>query len=275
MPGEIEQRPFGGRVTVVDALVASPMERERALVSALLAVQLLLWLGFAVHRAPQFPGSFNGTLLGIAGATLMVLPSLAFAAVKRSASLRRSLARRLPLRRVLAWHIWAGIVGSVLAILHTGHRFASTLGIVLTAVMLVTVFSGYIGRHILGKVSLDLRQKQRLLEQLTSAYNDLAKQIAALPERRAGVIGNGWSRLGRRFSLVRQELEPAAHALAYQATEIAGSIADLEYGIKADDVLRRRLRRWLAVHIAASVLFYGLLGLHIWSSIHFGLRWLA
>lgn len=251
------------------------MERERALVSALLVLQLLLWLGFAVHRAPQFPGSLNGTLLGIAGAILMVLPSLAYAAGKRIPSLRRGLAPHLPLRRLLAWHIWAGIFGSVLAILHTGHRFASTLGVVLVAMMLVTVFSGYIGRHILGKVSLDLHEKQRLLEQLMRAYNDLAKQIAALPDRGAYVIGNGRSLLGRRLGVSRKESEPTSYVLAYRATEIAGSIADLEYGIKADDVLRRRLKRWLVVHIAASVLFYGLLGLHIWSSIHFGLRWLA
>ena len=38
------------------------MERERAVITALLALQLLLWLGFLVHRAPQFPGSLTGTL---------------------------------------------------------------------------------------------------------------------------------------------------------------------------------------------------------------------
>ena len=259
----------------MSAGVVSPIERERALVSALLVVLLLLWLGFAVHRAPQFPGSLTGSLLGMTGAALMVLPSLAYAAVKRIPSLKRGVAPHFPLRRLLAWHVWAGIFGSVLAILHTGHRFESTLGIVLAGMMLFVVFSGYVGRHILGKVALDLREKQGLLAQLTTAYNDLAKQLAALPERGAAVFGSRWSLLGRRIGLMRDDSEPVAYAIAYQATEIAGSIADLEYGIKADDVLRRRLKWWLAVHIAASILFYGFLGLHIWSSVYFGLRWLA
>ena len=45
----------------------------------------------------------------------------------------------------------------MLAILHTGHRFQSTLGVALTGVMLLSVFSGYVGRHFLLHVSSELR----------------------------------------------------------------------------------------------------------------------
>ena len=251
------------------------MERERAVITALLVLQLLLWLGFVVHRSPQFPGSLSGTLLGIAGALLMVLPSLAYAAVKRIPSLKRRVTARLPLRRLLAWHVWGGILGSVLAILHTGHRFESTLGLALTGVMLLTVFSGYVGRHFLGRISLELREKQGLLEQLMAAYNVIAGQLAAQPEHMRQVVPSRWSRLTRRVSPAPRVSDPTAYALAYRATEIAGSIADLEYGIKTDELLRRRFKTWLLVHIATSLVFYGLLALHIWASLYFGLRWLA
>ena len=76
------------------------------------------------------------------------------------------------------------------------------------------------------------------------------------------------------MGLVRQESDPAAQ-LAYRATEVAESIADVEYGIKTHEVLRRRFKTWLAVHILTSVVFYGLLALHIWAALYFGLRWLA
>ena len=34
-------------------------ERDRILVSGLVALMLLLWLGFLVHRSPRFPGAYG------------------------------------------------------------------------------------------------------------------------------------------------------------------------------------------------------------------------
>lgn len=256
--------------------VVSPIERERTVVTGLLVLQVLLWLGFAVHRAPRFPGSLSGTILGVAGAALMVLPSLAYMAVKRIPGLKRRVSGVLPLRTLLAWHVYGGILGSILAILHTGHRFESTLGLALTGVLLLTVFSGYLGRHFLSKISLELREKQALLGQLVTAYNAIAAQLAAQPTHAADVVPvNGWSRLRRHMGLARHGSGLTAYALAYRATEVAESIADLEYGIKTDELVRRRFKTWLAVHILTSLVLYSLLALHIWAALNFGLRWLA
>ena len=252
------------------------MRRERAVVTGLVVLLLLLWLGFAVHRSPRFPGSLPGTVLAISGAALMVLPSLAYVGVKRIAVLKRRIAVQMPLRRLLEWHVYGGIGGSVLAILHTGHRFESTLGIALTAVMLLTIFSGYIGRHFLGQVSLELREKQALLGQLVAAYNGIARTLAEQPPRVAPVAASlgRWSRLRRRFSVGFGDADQDAMTLGYRAIQLAGSIADLEYAIKTHESLKRRFAAWLTVHIVASVAFYGLLALHIWAFVYFGLRWL-
>lgn len=225
--------------------MALPIERERIVVTALVVLQLVLWLGFAVHRSPRFPGSLAGAVLAISGAALIVFPSLAYEVVKRIPSLKRRIGGRMPLRRLLAWHVYGGIVGSVLAILHTGHRFDSTLGMALTGVMLVSVFSGYAGRHFLSLVSLDVREKEGLLDQLITSYNEVAATAAAKPQPVTTVIS------------------------------LADSIAELEYAIKAHELLKRRFSLWLTVHVAASLAFYALLALHIWASIYFGLRWLA
>ena len=145
------------------------MQRERAIVTGLVVLLGLLWLGFAVHRSPRFPGSVVGSALAIAGAALMLVTPLAYTAVKRISPLRQRIGRAVPLGRLLAWHVYGGIAGAILAILHTGHRFESTLGVVLTAMMLVTVFSGYVGRHFLRQVAQELRDKQAQLGQLVSA----------------------------------------------------------------------------------------------------------
>ena len=67
----------------------------------------------------------------------------------------------------------------------------------------------------------------------------------------------------------------AQNALASSArtVRLAESIADLEYAIKSHELLKRRFEVWLRLHIAASVLFYMLLVLHVWAGIYFGLRW--
>ena len=253
------------------------MQREGAVVTGLLVLQLLLWLGFAVHRSPRFPGSLAGAVLAISGAALMVLPSLAYVALKRMPGVKRRISARAPLRWLLAWHVYGGILGSVLALLHTGHRFASPLGIALTGVMLVVVFSGYIGRHLLGRVSLELREQQRLLDQLVTEYNETARVLASQPQRVVTLAAsqNPWYRLRRRFIPFGHAADDEAFALAYRSAQLADAIADLEYAIRAHTLLKRRLTVWLTVHVAASVAFYGLLALHIWASIYFGLRWLA
>ena len=235
----------------VGSRAASSIDREGVVVSTIGVLLLLLWLGFAMHRSPRFPGSFSGTMLAIGGAALITLPSLAYLFVKRVTPLKRWITQRIRLQTLLAWHVYAGIAGAMLAIAHTGHRFDSTLGIALTAAMLLTVFSGYVGRHFLRYVSLEVRDKQRLLEELTTMYNAMAGMAAA------------------------RTTDVAILQRAYRATEIASSIADLEYSIKAHELLKRRFRLWLTTHLVTSIMFYGLLALHIWAAFYFGLRWLV
>lgn len=253
------------------------MERERAVVTGLLVLQMLLWLGFAVHRSPRFPGSLPGTALGVAGAALMVLPSLAYEAVRRIPGLKRLVAARAPLRRLLSWHVYGGILGAVLAILHTGHRFESSLGLALTGALLLVVFSGYVGRHFLRRVSLEVREKQALLGQLVNAYNGVAARLAAQPRPWAGPGGprRGGARLARRLGFTADAPGDQLPALGSQAAALADSIADLEYSIRAHELLKRRFATWLGVHALASIAFYGLLAMHIWAAVYFGLRWLV
>jgi hypothetical protein len=252
------------------------MERERTLVTALLILQIVLWLGFVIHRAPRFAGSLSGGILGVSGAILMVIFPLAYSTVKRLPALKKSVTPHISLRTLLTWHVYTGIVGSILALWHTGHRFESPLGMGLTAMMMLAVLSGYVGRHFLGQVSLDLREKQELLNKLSTSYNELAGQLARQPD---SAIGGGASEgvvrwMGRRV-FGSAGGDPQSARQAERVMELAESIAELDFSITTHGRLKRSFAVWLKVHVVTSLAFYYLLTLHIWASIYFGLRWFS
>jgi hypothetical protein len=254
------------------------MERERTIVSALILLQLVLWLGFAVHRSPRFPGSLSGGVLAVAGALLMVVVPVAYSAVKRIPRLKKSVTARVSMRTLLTWHVYTGVLGSILALLHTAHRFESNLGIALTAMMLITVFSGYLGRHLLAQVSLELHEKQELLSTLQTEYNRVALQLSRTPDSAVlSVASHGiGSWMLRSVFLPRTAVSGRTESsLGCRAVHLAESIADLEYAIKTHQLLKKRSARWLTIHIVTSLAFYALLTAHIWASVYFGLRWLS
>jgi hypothetical protein len=114
--------------------------------AGIILVLVAVWLGFVVHRAPRFAGSGLGVAFGIAAAVLMALPLL-YIPVRRFAGLRRRIAARLPLATVLHLHVATGLIGALLAIVHTGHRFEHPVGIALTALVLIVAVSGYAARR--------------------------------------------------------------------------------------------------------------------------------
>jgi hypothetical protein len=242
-------------------------ERERIVVTGVLSVLVLAWLGFFVHRSPRFAGSGVGAVFGIAGAALMLVP-LAYPIVKRIPYLNARITKHVSMQSLLTLHVYTGILGPVLAIIHTGHKFDSLLGITLTAVMLLVVVSGFIGRYLLNYVNQDIKDKLVLLQtargDLDSAWGILENspvKMRGLPK--APLLAAGLASLG---------LDLSSGGPAGEVTRIAESVADLEYAIRTHELFKRWCRRWLMMHIILSVILYVLLGLHIWAAFNFGLR---
>ncbi len=244
-------------------------ERERVVVTGVLGVLLLGWLGFLVHRSPRFPGSGVAAVFGIAGAALMLVP-LAYPIAKRISFLHDRITKHVSMQSLLTLHVYTGILGPLLAIIHTGHKFDSVLGIALTAVMLLVVVSGFAVRYLLKYVGSEIKDKLILLQtargDLDSAWGVIESSPAgmnALPK--APLVAAGLASLG---------LDLGYGGPAGAVTRIAESVADLEYAIRTHELLKRWLARSLNLHIVLSVILYLLLALHIWSGIYFGLRWL-
>lgn len=249
-------------------------EHQRIVVTGLVILLLLLWLGFAFHASPRFPGSFWGGVLGVSGALLMTWP-LAYSAVKRIPFLKNRVTRWLTIRTLLTWHVYTAILGAILAMLHSSHKFIHPLGILLTASMLVAVLTGFIGRHFKAQVSEELREKEQMLASLQIAYRQTADELARQPDTSAvnNLRYGLFARISFRLFASADVDGQSAFALSARAVRLAESIADLEYAIKSHELLKRKFAVWLKLHIAASVIFYVLLALHIWAGIYFGLRW--
>ena len=216
-------------------------QHDRAVVSSIVVLLALVWLGFLVHRSPDFAGSAWGGVFGVSGAALMLVP-LAYSIVKRISPLRRAVGPGM--RTFLVWHIYAGLAGAALVLIHSGHKFQSPLGIALTAMTLLVVLSGFVGRYLLGFIADDVRAKQDHLATLHGTFDRMASATAG-----------------------------AVPVVPAQALPLVESMADLEYGIRADERLRRFFSWWLNFHLLISAVLYVLLGLHVWAALEFGLRW--
>ncbi len=249
-------------------------EREPAVFGGLALVLIVLWLGFLVHRAPGFPGSLAGHTLGMIGAALMLVPLL-YMIVKRNARLRKAIIRRWPMRTLLAWHIYAGILGPILVLLHTGHRFESPLGIALTTTTIVVALSGFIGRFLLKRVNTEIREFRDRLEQIREQGDEVS--VALARERAAGHVIGGKGILSALWSafFVDDVTVSTTGPLVRRAVRIAEAQADVEYALGTHQLFKQLFSRWLKLHIVISMVLYALLGLHAWATIYFGLRWLT
>ncbi len=243
-------------------------ERERLIISGVFCLLLLAWLGFLFHTSERFAGSPIGLAFGIVGTVLMLVP-LAYPLVKRIPWLNKKVIAHVSMETLMILHVYAGILGPLLAIIHTGHKFNNWLGITLTAVMLLVVVSGYVLRYLLTYTTHSIKDKLLLLQtargDLDSAWGVLENSPAeakALPKIRFLTAG-----------LAAFGIDLSTHAgKAGEVTRLAESVADLEFAIRTDEFFKRWFARSLVAHIVLSIMLYLLLGLHIWAGIHFGWR---
>ena len=246
-------------------------ETEKISVGAFVTVLLLFVPGYLLHQDPRFPGSLAGILLGIGGAALIVL-LLAYPLVKHFAWLRHRVTKRLSMRGILSFHVYAGVLGALLGILHTGHKFQSPLGITLVASMLIVVLSGFVGRYYMAHLRTELRDQKAMLDMLRAEYDRIATELAGTSTVRS-LLGLPRLWTGGLAPTSVGSSSPAG-ALGIPVPELVNAIADLEYAMRRRETIERAFAGWMVVHVGASIVMYAALSLHIWNGIYYGLRWL-
>jgi len=242
-------------------------DREWTIVALLVLLMLTVWLGFLLHRSHRFAGSLSGGVLGVSGAVLMIVPLAAYSLVKRFRIIKRRVTGWMSMRTLLTVHIYTALCGSILVLLHTGHKFDSPLGMALTVMVLLVVLSGFIGRYLMSHISQGLREKQQMLRGLQLSFEQMSQDFAhqnvdhssirSVPDRPWNWL-SGWSQTEDSVSTV---------------STVTGGIADLEYSIAVHGWMKNWFQKWLRFHKVISGVLCFLLALHVWSGVYYGLRW--
>ncbi len=250
-------------------------DQEKLLVGGLVALLVLVWLGFTVHVSSRFSGSLVGGIFAIIGTMLMLVPFI-YLCIKRIGWLKRLVTKRVSMQRLLEIHIYAGVLGPILVLVHSGHKFSSPLGVTLTALTILIVLSGCTGRYLMRSEGLEIKEKQGWLSELMAKFMKIQTDLGKLTKNTDRTM----VRMERSRSLFPRLLfaelpEKDDYAkLETCAIALSESIADVEYAIRTHEAFKFAFSVWLKFHIVLSLVLYLLIGLHVWAGIHFGLRWI-
>jgi putative flippase GtrA len=124
-----------------------------------------------MNRAVPAAASFFGHLIGIIGFLLMLMTETLYSFRKRSRKGRWG-----SMQSWLQFHIFTGLVGPYMVLLHTSWKFNGLAGAT-TLLTIVIVVSGFIGRYIYTRVP-------RTLEGLEITYPNVQAQAALIANTR-------------------------------------------------------------------------------------------
>ncbi len=220
------------------------MARHRELVLALVAVVAItaLYAGYAQANTVPAASGLLGHSLGIIGFVLMLMTETLYSLRKRAMRQPRG-----SMRSWLQFHIFTGIVGSYLVVLHSAWSFNGLAGL-LALMTAVVVASGFIGRYIYTAVPRTadgvVIEAQELQMEL-----DVVRQEMAL----ASVSGAGVSAVAVR------SMNPAA----------ASRLRELERQIAALRWARRMLATWHTIHIPLGMVLFVMAFAHIVAAVYY------
>ncbi len=262
--------------------------RELWLAFWAMVVITLLYL-FVVARLDQIPAAsgFFGHSLGVLGFLLMLMTETLYSLRKRSRSARWG--------RMSSWlrfHIFTGLVGPYMVLLHSSWKFNGLAGIV-TLLTLIIVISGIVGRYIYTAIprtpdgveveSFELEQQIATVEDRLAQWKsassqstqELARRIEKIPESSGtpflGVLTRQFYEWDYRIQwwLEKRRLDAAGRAQAEQLQKLFNRRRALRRQIKTLMVMRRLLSLWHAVHIPIGMALFISAFVHIGAAIYY------
>lgn len=266
--------------------------RNTELLYAFLAIVLITAIYFLVTLtggSTLDPAGIGGHLLGVVGFVFMLLTELLYSIRKHA----RRAARWGRMETWLKFHIFTGLVGPYLVLLHTSWQFKGLAGVV-TLLTLVIVLSGFIGRYIytavprtLDGVELDRQDLESQADFAVSSTREwlsdnaelgksLPPNIFTLPV----VQDNIWSLFGGRI------LSELRYKKTWRkAKRQLESVIDREQIRNLDKILtrqrevqsqkayivtaRRLLALWHTVHVPIGIGLFALAFIHIGAAVYY------
>lgn len=256
-------------------------------------IVVLVMVGvYVVYETVTTPSGGHpfGHSLGIIGATLMLMTEILYSARKRWRFF--NIGR---LRHWLSFHIFTGIVGPTLVLMHTGLEFRGLAGLTMLLTVLV-VASGFLGRYIYTAVPRTLagiEVDRRTLEaeaaekraELEAWAADKSNQVRDLIAREAGLETAGdeeelpalaiftrrieeW-RQKRKITAEIKKLDKEEQARLAEIEQMIAQQQRLVRQIKSLKTVRRLMGLWHTLHIPLGLTLFTAMFIHIFAAIYY------
>jgi hypothetical protein len=237
-----------------------------AFIAILIITAVYAWVVILLDGIPHSSDLF-GHLIGVVGFIMMIMTETLYTLRKRS--------RKARWGRTSSWlefHIFTGIVGPYMVLLHSAWRFQGLAGVTMLLTVLI-VISGFVGRYIYTAVPRTLDgveiEAGQLEAQIIAAQAELQAWLAGQPDsvqRLYGsllndlnppasetrlVFGRSWlgffQRLRWRKAL--RGIEPSIRKPAVQLEQMLRRQQLLRNQVASLAVTRRWLGLWHTIHI--------------------------
>jgi hypothetical protein len=270
------------------------MPRRELLLAFLtiLAASLVYLVVVIVRHSIPGAGELFGHLIGVVGFVLMLMTEILYSLRKRS--------RAAHWGRMSSWlrfHIYTGVVGPYLVLLHTSWKFNGLAGVSMLLTVVIVV-SGFIGRYIYTAIprSLDgtapdaddLKRRMGVVEAELQNFMNLQPEAAAPLGRLltqpgqstaagnttgAGLVfgrllddANYW----RLWQREKRKLPAAARASLTQIERLQVEHRTLQRQVASLVTVRRLLGIWQSIHIPIGVALFTAAFIHAGVALYYG-----
>lgn len=242
--------------------------------SSALVILIITALYLSVTSRSSIPAasSIFGHGLGIAGFVLMLMTEILYSLRKKY-----QLARWGKLQNWLSFHIFTGLVGPFMVLLHTSWKFQGLAG-VLTLFTLIIVASGFIGRYIYTAIPRSIDGNELGSDKVQELFNANIEQINAWKRSHLSVeftaqhnldlvLGETKQHKNRFF----QELVDKGIGLEaiQNLKDILASRDRLEKQLSTMERTRKVMAIWHALHVPLALSMFLVAAVHILATLYF------
>lgn len=233
-----------------------------------------VYVQVATRTSIPSASGFFGHSLGVIGFVLMLMTEVLYSIRKRY-----QLARWGKLQNWLSFHIFTGIVGPFLVLLHSSWKFNGLAGI-LTLFTVVIVLSGFVGRYFYTAVPRSTDGAVLEEVQISAMISDSLSSIRALvdknPEMKDEIgLMPDFSNDGRRFKPSKKVLKQQILRLGMppeEADELYRLYlrqAQLQSQLSSLDRSRRLLAIWHTLHVPFGLAMFLIALVHIIATLYY------
>lgn len=274
------------------------------------SLALLAWFlieGYSYYSTPYIerphhedyrslrPAGTTGLLFGYAGSAMMIL-MLIYSVRKRT----RLLGRNISLRSLLDFHIYLGVIGPLLIVLHTSFKVQGLVAVSFWSMVAVAA-SGYFGRYLYLQIprniqgsELTLQEMERINAEMTTQLQTrfhlddsaIVKLEAVTTNFAAGYAGGAWRAVfllltddlvrflaRRRFVRNVMRAVPLPRRELREFTRLAFARALLRRRVALLAQVHQIFHYWHVVHKPFAIIMYLIMLIHIGVAIWTGYGW--